>query len=246
MKKLFAAILIILVAISVCGGARDRRTGKNSSPSNRGNAVQDVIIFAVAPTADFTISGSVNGRAPQTITFTDASAGVVDSWLWDFGDGTTSTSQNPIHTFTTGAAANVSLTVTNGAGSDSKTTAGAVDLLDPYWVPTTFTRSMMTGKYRVLSFIMSPVSGGTINVRAYNAETGVQIGTDSSSGANPPSPAGWTVADGILVRVEYWVSSAPSGYAAWGSSSSRKILTQNDVMIDGTGAVAGYTPVEFP
>lgn len=35
----------------------------------------------------------------KTIQFTDTSTGSPDGWLWDFGDGTTSTEQNPEHTY---------------------------------------------------------------------------------------------------------------------------------------------------
>ncbi len=34
-----------------------------------------------------------------TIQFIDATAPIPDSWFWDFGDGTTSTQQNPTHTY---------------------------------------------------------------------------------------------------------------------------------------------------
>ena len=34
-----------------------------------------------------------------SIQFTDTSYGNPDSWMWDFGDGNTSTEQNPVHTF---------------------------------------------------------------------------------------------------------------------------------------------------
>jgi hypothetical protein len=40
------------------------------------------------------------GRAPFTVQFTDESTGNPTSWLWDFGNGTTSTPQNPSHTYT--------------------------------------------------------------------------------------------------------------------------------------------------
>ena len=42
---------------------------------------------------------TVNGQAPLTVQFTDASSGEINSWLWDFGDGQTSTEQNPTHTY---------------------------------------------------------------------------------------------------------------------------------------------------
>lgn len=40
------------------------------------------------------------------------------SYLWNFGDGTTSTSQNPTHIYADGGAYTVTLTVTNDCGSD--------------------------------------------------------------------------------------------------------------------------------
>ncbi|PIZ68160.1 MAG: hypothetical protein COY19_04310, partial [Candidatus Marinimicrobia bacterium CG_4_10_14_0_2_um_filter_48_9] len=54
-----------------------------------------------APIAGFTMDRSF-GAPPLVIQFTDSSTGVdanVVGWSWDFGDGQTSTSQNPVHTF---------------------------------------------------------------------------------------------------------------------------------------------------
>ncbi|MEM9203897.1 MAG: PKD domain-containing protein, partial [Actinomycetota bacterium] len=42
-----------------------------------------------------------------------------ETWLWDFGDGTTSAAQNTVHTFATTDPATVTLAVTNRNGSDS-------------------------------------------------------------------------------------------------------------------------------
>ena len=39
------------------------------------------------------------GPAPLTVQFTDATIGEIDNWQWDFGDGITSTSQHPSHTY---------------------------------------------------------------------------------------------------------------------------------------------------
>ncbi len=54
----------------------------------------------------------------DTIFFTDesSSAAGVNSWLWDFGDGATSTAQNPWHIFPAGGSNFVTLTVTDGNG----------------------------------------------------------------------------------------------------------------------------------
>jgi gliding motility-associated-like protein len=59
---------------------------------------------------------STTGCYPLDIQFTDstpAASGTVSSWLWDFGDGTVSTSQNPTHTYTSARNFSVTLQVKN-------------------------------------------------------------------------------------------------------------------------------------
>lgn len=61
-----------------------------------------------------------NGGVP--IQFTDRSDGTPTAWLWDFGDGTTSTLQNPVKTFAMPdfqVLRTVTLTVTNDAGTST-------------------------------------------------------------------------------------------------------------------------------
>ena len=53
------------------------------------------------------------------IRFTDQSAKEPTSWLWDFGDGTSSTEQNPFHTYLTSGTYEVCLRVENRFGADS-------------------------------------------------------------------------------------------------------------------------------
>ncbi|HIG85961.1 MAG TPA: PKD domain-containing protein, partial [Planctomycetes bacterium] len=51
-----------------------------------------------APVAGF--SGTpTSGTSPLTVAFSDASTGVVSSYAWAFGDGGTSTLQNPSHVY---------------------------------------------------------------------------------------------------------------------------------------------------
>jgi len=53
----------------------------------------------------------VNSGTP--IMFTDASVGAVTAWNWNFGDGATSSQQNPSHVYTTPGAYNVQLVVSD-------------------------------------------------------------------------------------------------------------------------------------
>lgn len=54
-----------------------------------------------------------------TATFTDQSTGSPTGWAWDFGDGGSSTDQNPVHTYDTSGGFTVRLTVTNSTDNPS-------------------------------------------------------------------------------------------------------------------------------
>lgn len=78
---------------------------------------------ASAPVAAF--SYAPTGTAHQ-VQFTDTSSNSPTQWSWNFGDGGTSSLQNPAHTYLAGlqgSTVNVTLTVSNSAGSNSTTTA---------------------------------------------------------------------------------------------------------------------------
>lgn len=81
-----------------------------------------VVFTALAPepTADF-VGTPLSGTTPLSVAFTDLSTQSPTSWLWDFGDGSTSTSQNPTHSYTLSGNYTVSLTATNANGSDTET-----------------------------------------------------------------------------------------------------------------------------
>ena len=61
------------------------------------------------------------GTAPLDVTFTDRSTGNPTSWHWEFGDGATSTEQNPGHTYTSAGHHTVALTATGDFGTDTET-----------------------------------------------------------------------------------------------------------------------------
>jgi len=69
---------------------------------------------------DFTVS-DMTGNVPLEINFSDQSSELATSWLWDFGDGDTSTQQSPNHTYTTSGTYSVSLTISDGTNSITKT-----------------------------------------------------------------------------------------------------------------------------
>ena len=163
--------------------------GSSSSSQNPSHAFQKKGFFKVVLT---TTKGSVSQSARRTITvmkgaalaagfmfsptspsagqsvqFTDASTGGPTAWSWDFGDGSTSTLQNPSHAFTSAGSKTVTLTATNATGSS------------------TATRTVTVGVGLSASFTFSPSSP--------TAGQSVQF-TDTSVGG--PTAWSWNFGDG--------------------------------------------------
>lgn len=92
-------------------------TIKNASGENT-VVKKDFIVVHANPTVSFSANPS-DGCAPLNVFFTDksiANDGTLSSWIWDFGDGTTSTLQNATHTYNISDTFSVTLNVTNSFG----------------------------------------------------------------------------------------------------------------------------------
>lgn len=77
------------------------------------------------PVADFT-ANVTTGPVPLVVNLTDISLPPPATRLWSFGDGGTSTDSAPVHAFTSPGIYNVSLTVANAGGNDTKIRAMTV------------------------------------------------------------------------------------------------------------------------
>jgi gliding motility-associated-like protein len=106
-------------AISAVGTYNYMLVAHNTGPNCTDTAYVTVTIFPL-PNASFTFTPN-NQCAALPVTFTNTSTGTVagTTYLWNFGDATTSTLQNPTHTYAAGGTYNVTLTVTNFAGCSS-------------------------------------------------------------------------------------------------------------------------------
>jgi len=78
-----------------------------------------------SPVADFS-TDTLSGCAPLEVCFTDLSTGEPTSWYWEFGDGGTSTEQNPCYTYGQPGCYTVTLTVANDCTSGSETKVGHI------------------------------------------------------------------------------------------------------------------------
>lgn len=107
-KRAFPVIIFGIFFLSFfvsCGG-----DGLTTSPFAK--VTSHVANFSASPTT---------GQAPLTVAFSDLSSGAISTWFWDFGDGVTSTEQNPSHNYVNAGTYTVSLTVTGPSGSDTNT-----------------------------------------------------------------------------------------------------------------------------
>ncbi len=108
------------------------------------------------PGAAFTASPQ-SGTVPLVVNLADTSTGGPTAWLWDFGDGATSTAQDPgSHTYTAAGTYTLSLTVDNAVGPAS--TASKTITVDPPPPPP----PPPTGRIKDITFdptLLDPVHG---------------------------------------------------------------------------------------
>ncbi|MGK7388969.1 MAG: PKD domain-containing protein [Candidatus Cyclobacteriaceae bacterium M2_1C_046] len=77
---------------------------------------QSVKVTSPPPVADFEYTPEA-GCLPLKVTFSNLSE-FADQFLWEFGDGDTSTLENPVHTYTTPGTYSVKLTASNDGAND--------------------------------------------------------------------------------------------------------------------------------
>ncbi len=103
---------------NLAGNYTVKLTASNNIGSNTSaipsiiNVSSAISQFVSTPVASF-YSNVTSGNAPLPVQFTDTSTGNVTSWLWDFGDGNTSASQNSTHTYFEPGSYSVTLNASN-------------------------------------------------------------------------------------------------------------------------------------
>lgn len=100
-----------------------------TTPDFNGNySTTEAILIGIqkqaVPVAAMGISSTIS--CSGIYQFADASTGGPTSWLWNFGDGYTSTLQNPTHMYTANGSYTVSLQATNGFGTNTVTNTNYV------------------------------------------------------------------------------------------------------------------------
>ena len=129
--------------------------------------------LALAPVADF--SADVVSTCDGNVVFTDQSVLFPSQWLWDFGDGSTSSSQNPTHHYSQNGTYTVKLTAANKNGNNQAIKTSYVTVATAGTAPAGVNDNICGVGVAHLS--ATPVSGGTIYW--YNS-IGQQVGTGNS------------------------------------------------------------------
>ncbi len=78
-------------------------------------ATQQVTVSA-PPVVDFTMTAQCSNDTTQFVSSTLVNVAATQSWLWQFGDGTTATTPDPLHIYTQQGTYMVLLTITDTAG----------------------------------------------------------------------------------------------------------------------------------
>ncbi|MFP4664656.1 MAG: C25 family cysteine peptidase, partial [Bacteroidales bacterium] len=134
----------------------------------------NVISPDVPPVASFTASPL--STCDGIVDFTDESS-YAESWAWDFGDGNTSTQQNPTHTYTADGTYTAELTVSNAYGTDTHTETNYITVDMPDAPVTTDATSCGPA-----DLTLSASGSGSLNW--YDAETGGNLISSGTSYTN--------------------------------------------------------------
>ncbi len=169
----------------------------------------------VAPVAAFT-GTPTSGVAPLTVNFTDQSTGPPTSWSWTFGDGGTSTLQNPSHTYTTAGTYTVSLTATNSVGSDNETKTNYITATEPSaW--TTITYDTFESGFGTYTDGGADCSRNTRARYAWQGSASIDIQDNSGTASSFYHTAAYDVTSYNTLEVEFhfMMTSMESGEDFW-------------------------------
>ncbi|TDU01924.1 PKD repeat protein [Streptomyces sp. 846.5] len=157
----------------------------SASPANTATSQVTTTVSAVGnPLAASASATPTSGQVPLSVAFTGTGTGGTPaySYGWNFGDGTSSTAQNPSHTYSTAGTYTATLTVTdsaspaNTASSTVTITASPIAATVP-GAPTGLTATAGTGQ-AALSWT-PPSSTGGENVTSYKVYRGTTSGGET-------------------------------------------------------------------
>jgi len=163
----------------------------------------------LAPVANFT----ADATAPfctGTVQFTDQSTNTPTSWLWNFGDGQTSTLQSPSHTYAASGTYTVSLKATNAIGNNTMTKTSYITISLP-------SNATATGAARCGTGTVTLTATGANTLKWYDAATGGNLLGTGTSFTTP------SISTTTTYYVENNIPSSPANVGPAVGGASRNI-----------------------
>ena len=150
---------------------------KSSTGSASKQMINYIQVKETPPQSNFSLS-KTSGTAPLLISFKDLSQGNITQWLWDFGDGETSSNANPTHLYQKPGIYSVALTVIGPGGSHKRI---QTDIINPVYpaLKASFSASSLSGN-APLAVRFRDASVGQIINRVWEFSDG-----DTRSDKNP-------------------------------------------------------------
>jgi PKD repeat protein len=153
----------------------------------------------IAPVASTAGTTQAGGMAPSTVKFVGSGSysqmGVITNYLWDFGDGTSSTLANPTHVYTTAGSYTATLLVTDNSNETSapvtlpitvkavsSTKAVNVLAVSVAWVKSTFTTGYFAATITVGDQNEKPIAGAVVSVTSSGLASGTATATTNAQG----------------------------------------------------------------
>jgi len=165
------------------------------------NGCQVTLNTVLQPTIVNAAFNMNNPLCSNTITLNDNSAvnvGVIDEWIWTFGDGTTSSQQNPTHTYTSPGTYTVTL-ISGSMGCHSAPVTQTITIAPPPLANAGANASVCVGQTANLS-----ASGGVSYLWSNNittAQNNVTPLTTTTYTVTVSNTSGCTASDDVVVNV---------------------------------------------
>jgi PKD repeat protein len=197
-------------------------------------------ITVVFPTIQYTASPT-NGVTPLTVQFispgVDSGSNNITHWNWTFGDGSTSTAQDPVHVYTNVGAFQPTLTATNNLGATVPGSGPAINAMQSFGLVVNggFETGNFTGWTEGGNFAACFVSSSPTYV--HSGQYGAQLGPGGTLGYLSQTLA--TTA-GKSYLLSFWLNSQ-------GGTPNEFLVSWNGTnLIDQTNlGITGWTNLQF-
>jgi hypothetical protein len=216
---------ILVMPDAPAGSAKRFNSRENTAASSRPQLTVSYEASFEVPVAQFSFA-PLSPMVGEAVMFTDLSTGGPTSWMWDFGDGATSTEQSPSHVFDAPGTYEVSLTVSNDGGSDTASQSITVESgTDPELTELVFVPAAANAEGSGGSFFVTTVD--VFNGGSSTASYRILWLPRGSDNASPLESALFTLEPGAVERFDNILAEV---FAADGAVGAVAVLSDSEAL----------------